>query len=69
MSTSFPYLIISDANAREFCAGGNRCGGLGYRGWQRPDRLHAFRGGSPIARTIPRSEWKDLVRQPRFVSL
>lgn len=70
MSTPFPYLIISDANAHEFCAGGSRAGGLGYRGWQRPGAEHRFRGGRPIVRTIPRSEWKDRIRagQGSFLS-
>ncbi len=66
----FPYLIISDANARQFCAGGSRAGNFGYQGWQRPDQPHRFRGGSPVARTIPRSEWKDRIRagQGSFLS-
>jgi hypothetical protein len=66
----FPYLIISDSNAREFCSGGPRARTFGYRGWQRPDAPHAFRGGRPIASTIPRSEWPGRIRagQGSFLS-
>jgi len=67
---TFPYLIISDANAREFCSGGPRAGSLGYKGWQRPDAPHSFRGGRPVVGAIPRSEWKDRIRagQGSFLS-
>ncbi len=66
----FPYLIISDANAHEFCSGGPLARHFGYRGWQRPDAPHAFRGGRPIGGTIPRSEWPDRIRagQGSFLS-
>ncbi len=66
----FPYLIISDANAHEFCSGGPLARQFGYRGWQRPDAPHAFRGGRPIASTIPRSEWPALIKagQGSFLS-
>ena len=59
----FPYLIISDHNAHEFSSGGPLARHFGYRGWQRPDAPHAFRGGRPVGGTIPRSEWPALIKQ------
>jgi hypothetical protein len=66
----FPYLIISDTNAHEFCSGGPSARHFGYRGWQRPDAPHAFRGGRPIASTIPRDQWPALIKagQGSFLS-
>jgi hypothetical protein len=60
--TTFPYLIISDANYRQFQGTdpGKRFS-TGYKGWQRPDRPHAFRGARPVGRTIRRELWHDLI--------
>jgi hypothetical protein len=59
---SFPYLIIDDQNAHLFCKGGPRAGSTGYKGWQKPDGPHAFRGPRPVGHTIPRSEWHSRIK-------
>jgi hypothetical protein len=58
----FPYLIISDANYRQFR--GTDPGlpfSTGYKGWQRPGQPHGFAGKRPLGRTVPRSEWHDRI--------
>ncbi len=67
---NFPYLIIDDANAHLFCSGGPQSGSTGYKGWQRADAPHAFRGQRPVGRTIPRNEWHDRIKagQGAFLS-
>jgi hypothetical protein len=68
---AFPYLIISDANYRQFAGTDpGRSFSTGYHGWQRPDAPHAFRGKRPIDHTIPRSRWHDLINagQGTFLS-
>jgi hypothetical protein len=67
----FPYLIISDSNYRQFT--GRAPAGhfsTGYKGWQRPDKPHAFRGKRPVGQTVPRGQWHDLIQagQGAFLS-
>ena len=67
---NFPYLIIDDANAHLFCGDGPQARATGYRGWQRPDTPHAFRGSRPVGQTIPRNQWHDRIKagQGNFLS-
>ena len=67
---NFPYLIIDDANAHQFCSGGPQSRATGYKGWQRPDAPHAFRGARPVGDTVPRQQWHDLIKagQGNFLS-
>ena len=69
-TVSYPYLIIDDANAHLFTKGGPQAGSTGYKGWQKPDAPHAFRGQRPVGRTIPRSAWHDRIKagQGTFLS-
>ena len=53
---SFPYLIITAANRRQFAAV-NPQFSTGYKGWTNPDAPHVFEGSKPVGDTIPRSEW------------
>ena len=67
--SDFPYLIISDANYRQYIGAAPGQPGVpqvlnpilqgstGYHGWQRPDSRREFRGSKPLTNLIPRSEW------------
>lgn len=59
---SFPYLIITDANRRQFEGAASQAGPTGYLGWQHPEAPRVFRGPKPVANLIPRSQWTSRIQ-------
>ena len=76
-AAAFPYLIISDANYKQF-TGTNPAveprtcpqhqlvpalrGSTGYKGWQHPQTPRTFRGSRPLSNLVPRTEWTKRIQ-------
>ena len=69
---TFPYLIISDANASQFTrlAAARHGHTTGYKGYQKPGKPHRFQAGRPMGPSIPRSQWTARINagQGEFLS-
>ena len=69
---SFPYLIISDKNYRQYAGRADKMhhdqlapilqGNTGYLGWRVPGSRHELRGSQPVGPTIPRSQWVSMIQ-------
>ena len=61
---SFPYLVLTSRNRRQYAATKASRGdpnSKGYMGWRLPGSNRIMEAGQPLTEVIPRSQWVDLI--------